>query len=189
MAGQNFWTSTNTEPKRTHRFILSLGNIGSQQGISEFVVQSVKRPSFTRSNVEYHFLDKIFKYPGKTNWEDVSCTIVDAVSPNGAQVLFDILRRSGYVVPSQITPALQRQELVTVSKRRSMLALGTPIVKGLSSEGDVLEEWSLKQAWISAVDFGEYNYESDDKLMINITIVYDWAELRATGIPLRQVPL
>lgn len=187
MAGQNFWLSQNTEPKRTHRFLLSLGNVGGQQGVSEFVVQTVSRPSFSRSTVEMPFLDKVFKFPGKTTWSDVTCTIVDAVSPNGSQVLFDILRRSGYVVPDAITPSLQRQELVTVSKRRAIAALGTPRIKTLTSEGDVLEEWELKQAWISNVEFGEHSYDSDDKLMITITLVYDWATLRATGVPLRQI--
>lgn len=189
MAGQNFWLSQNTEPKRTHRFLLSLGNVGGQQGISEFVIQSVTRPSFSRGTVEMPFLDKVFKYPGKTTWNDVTVTLIDSVSPNGAQILFDILRRSGYVVPSQITPALQRQELVTVSKRRAIAALGTPRIKTLSSEGDVMEEWELKQAWISAVEFGEHSYDSDDKLMITLTIVYDWPEIRPTGIPLRAIPV
>lgn len=189
MAGQNFWVSNNTEPKRAHRFLLSLGNVGGQQGISEFVIQTVARPSFSRSTVEMNFLDKVFKYPGKTTWNDITVNIIDAVAPNGAATLFDILRRSGFTPPDSITPSLQRQELVTVSKRRSMAALGTPRIKMLTSEGDVLEEWTLNQAWISAVEFGELSYESDDKLMINLTIVYDWASLRVTGTPLRQIPV
>jgi len=38
-----------------------------------------------------------------------------------------------------------------------------------------VDEWTLNNAFISQVDFGEVSYESDDIVNISLTIMYDWA--------------
>ena len=75
---ENFWSSTSLEPKRQFRFM-----IGLQPGDVElkFAAKSADRPSYTIGETEHRFFNHTFYYPGRLNWNTVSITLVDSVTP------------------------------------------------------------------------------------------------------------
>ena len=164
-----FWNQKTVMPKRKFRWLLFW------TGVPQFVVKSVKRPSYSVSTTAHQFLNYEFNYPGRVTWEDVTITLVDPVTPDSTMSLYHMLERSGYVIPSNYKEAAA----ATISKKKMVTALGDEIrLKMLSDTGkdeDALETWVLKNPLITGVDFDELDYSSEDMLNISVTIKYDWA--------------
>ena len=170
---ENFWTKRTTSPKRSFRFLLSIEGIGGQD--VSWLVTQVKKPTATVGEVSHKYLNHTFYYPGRVEWDTVNVTLVDPVSPSAAGLLANVLEKSGYKVPSNSV------KTDAITKEDSVKGLGTVTIKqfqkNADSEDNIVEEWTLKNAFITNVDWGELNYESDDLTNCTLTIRYDWAEL------------
>jgi len=66
--------------------------------------------------------------------------------------------------------------LVNISKRKSVAALGDISVSQIDDGGEEIEEWSLKQAFVTKIEWGSYKYDGDDLDVLKLTVKYDWAE-------------
>lgn len=179
-----FWTDKTLEPKRKYRFLVRFG--GFDGGLT-FVAKKATKPKMSVSKAEHKYINHTFKYPGRVEWNDVEITIVDPTNPDAAKGLASILESSGYIIPR--TP----NDVTTMSKASAVSMLGSITIEqwgdnhptnfgseGLPESADgKLETWRLKNAWISDVDFGDLDYESDDLSEIKIVITYDWAELES----------
>ena len=97
-----FWTSALSEPRRGHRFLLSLPNlVDANQAFSyeQYLAKAVTKPSYQISDTGHKFLGNTYYYPGTVEWNTVSATIVNAINPDGNQILYDALTKSGYLKP------------------------------------------------------------------------------------------
>ena len=180
MPATTFWADAVTEPKRSYRWVMSF------RGIEQWMMKKVTKPNFTVSESEHAFLNYKFYYPGRVEWNDITCTLVDPISPDASVTLMKLMKDSGYVDPNDI----DQNNPVTISKKKSILALGSSIlIKQIDADGKgVVEAWELKNPWIKSMTFGDLAYESDDILEIEVGIRYDWARLltheSSTGINL-----
>jgi hypothetical protein len=181
----SFWSDPTIEPKRKHTFLVSIGNVGTQAGINEWLCKSVDKPNFEMSTTEHKFLNHTFKFPGSLTWNDVNLKVVDVVNVNldNSQKLYQILELSGYVKPGDIIPnnntAGGAGIYSTLSKRRATaVAVGNVKIRQINDLGQVIEEWVLKNSWIKSVNFGSLEYGNDEMLDLDIVISYDWAEFR-----------
>ena len=98
-----FWTSALSEPRRSHRFLLSLPNLTSADqafAYEQYLAKSVSKPSFTIGETPHKFLGNTYYYPGSVEWNTVEANIVNAVNPDGNQILYDALLNSGYLIPT-----------------------------------------------------------------------------------------
>ena len=68
-----------------------------------------------------------------------------------------------------------------MSKRKSVEALGTVTVHQLNAAGVQIESWSLHNAWITELKYGDLEYGGDDLTEVTFTLKYDWASLAASG--------
>jgi len=163
-----FWTDPTASPKRSYRFMLSVGGVGTG---NTWLVTQVKKPSATVGEISHKYLNHTFHYPGRVEWDTVNITLVDPVEPNAAGLMSKILEGTGYHVP-------QNGNLTTsITKEKAVNALGTVTITQFGNDiNDKVEEWTLKNAFITQIDWGELNYESDDLTNITLTIRYDWAE-------------
>ncbi len=170
-----FWNQASLEPKRQFRWLLYVA------GMPQFIVKSVKKPSFTVASTPHTFLNYDFHYPGKVSWDDVNFTIVDPVQPDSAASLVKILENAGYVYPDKYTS--QPNHPKTISKKGMVDSLGGQIqlvMFGANSgeqEEEVLEKWSISNPLITNVDFGDLSYGSEDLVEIAITLKYDCSNL------------
>jgi hypothetical protein len=172
-----FWTDTDpatmSDPKRKFRFTVEFTNI------ENFIwyAKTTAKPSFQIATAEHKYLNHTFYYPGSVTWQDVSVTMVDPGDPDVAATLSDMLRTSGYKVPAGPTD----DELGTMSKSQAVAAVGAVIVTQLDAEGTPIEKWTLHNAFITEIKYGELEYGGDDLTEYSVTFKYDWASLGETG--------
>jgi hypothetical protein len=176
-----FWQDSSLEPKRTYKFILSIGGGRQTDGLKEFLVKKVKKPEWEIGSIEHKFLNHSFWYPGKTKWTAIDVTVVDTIDPNAnaTQEIMRMLEASGYRLPENpTTPA----GWGTVSKNKAVKdALGTVRIKTIDSDGQVVETWTLKNAWIQKVALGELTYDDEALVETTMTIQYDNAYVDIHG--------
>ena len=170
----NFWTDSlvgaglpdRRDPKRQYRFTVSLLNMESA---ATWYAKSITKPSITISETSHTYLNHKSYYPGRVDWGEVSCVLVDPVTPDAAAETMAILEASGYAIPGG--PA----QTTTISKVRAVNALGGVIIKQIDSAGEALETWTLRNPFIKSVNLGDLNYESDGLSTISLGIRYDFA--------------
>lgn len=169
----NFWTEANIEPKRKFRFLLYFN------GMPQFVAKSVTKPAFNVGKTEHNFLQHKFNFPGRVTWQPITMTIVDPVQPDSTASLYDILQRSGYVIPTNVVEN-NPSGFGTVNKKDMVEALGSRIqidTIGPDGSNEIVESWILNNPIITSATFDTLDYGSDDLLNITIGIEYDWATL------------
>ena len=175
----NFWNSPGIEPKRGFRWYLEFN------GVKQWMVKSVKKPSFQVTDTSHKFLNYEFKYPGRVTWTDCEITLVDPVAPDATYTMYRILLDSGYVLPS----AVSQSELKTISKFRAVSAFCGPgtgedgaggaakiFITQVDHNGKAIEKWALNNPFITNVSFGDLSYDTEEILSISLTIKYDWAD-------------
>jgi len=171
----SFWTSANVEPKRKYRFTVLITGT-DEVGVMWFA-KGINKPEISVEATEHKYLNHKFHFPGTVSWNDVSLTLVDPVSPDAAQITAEMLFKSGYKGPSQ----LKGTEPKTNSKANSVNAVGEVVITVIDSEGNPLETWRLKNAFITKVAYGELAYGDDELSEVTIDFKYDWAELTAAS--------
>lgn len=175
-----FWQSTEIEPKRSYRFILSIS--GGPESFPPYIIKSVKKPAFSIGETPHQYLNHTFYYPGRVTWENINFVIVDTLgdSDNGSAKLMGLLEACGYTLP-------EPGSYNTISKKSAVSALKQVQIQTIDAEGVVKESWYLKNAWIQAASFGELSYESEDMQNVSVTLRYDNAGL-STVDPARNYP-
>jgi len=162
---EGFWSEAATEPKRAYRWMLLLG------GIPQWLVKKVSKPAFTVSESEHTYLNHKFWYPGRVEWNTVSLTLADPVTPDAAETMMGILDAAGYKLPTA------PDQFTTISKAKAVQALGQVTIQQIDHAGKEVETWVLKNAWVKDVKFGELDYTSDEMVDVEIELRYDFAVL------------
>jgi hypothetical protein len=176
-----FWTSvskTDNDPKRNFRWKIDVGYMTANETTANGVVwwaKKVTKPNFQVQESKHNFLNHTFYWPGRTEWQIVSMTLVDPVSPNAAAQTSRIIADSGYKVPGN-SAALE-----TMSKGKAGAALTHVIISQIDHEGKTIEEWRLENPFIKSVKFGELDYENDELTQIELEFRYDWAVCSTDG--------
>lgn len=179
----NYWSSAGVQPKRSHRFLVTVGEASPNGGIQQWVVQKMKKPGFNVSETVVNFLNHKFYFPGRVEWEEVELVVVDVVNANidSSEKFIEVLEGSGYKNPDDILPVGAGANASTISKRKSVgVALGNVKIDTLDDDGRITETWTLHNSWIKKIDFGQLDYGSEEMLNISVNIRYDWAE-RVSG--------
>ena len=179
-----FWTeahdATTKDPKRKFRFQVSFNNITDPNGNGAVLwyAKTVSKPSFQIASTEHKYLNHTFYYPGAVSWQDVSLSLVDPVNPDMTLTLSRILEQSGYVIPGN---AIDPASLASISKGQAVNALGEVTIIQLDALGSEIERWTLWNAYISEVKFGDLEYGSDELVQLDLVLKYDWARVEAAG--------
>ena len=173
-----FWTTAQgRDPKRKFRFLLTIANL--PEG-GQWFVKTSDRPSLEVASTEHKFLNHTFYYPGSVTWNEISVTLVDPVDPDMQYGLADILRGSGYYIPTN-TSGLGTTNTTTIAKSKATTALGKVTIQMIDSDGNPTEEWILNGAWFSGIENSNLEYGSDDLSETTVKFRYDWATLQAEG--------
>lgn len=170
----SFWSEASVEPKRKNRWVFNI------DGLQEWIVKDVQKPKYNLSKVEHQFGQHTFKYPGRVTWEDVSFTVVDPAVKDldSARLLVDKIVKGGYLPPVSLQNAIR-----FISKQAALSVLGTPKIMQLNADGAPIETWSLINAFIMNINFGELSYDGDgDLVTIAMTMSYDYATLDGTAL-------
>ena len=172
-----FWSNPGTEPKRSYRWIMRM-NINGPNAIDEWLIKTVNRPSWSLSESSHVFINHTFYYPGRVQYNDLSVTLVDSVSPNAGVNMMNLLAASGYITPDRAAEGDYR----TVSKAGWQEAgLGGVQLVQLDEDNQPLETWQFYNAWIKSCDLGQLSYDSDELLNISLTLRYDYFKIGSSA--------
>jgi len=167
-----FWTASDAithDPKRVSRFKVDIGSLNNEGTV--WYAKSFSKPSAEIKATTHRYLNHSFNYPGSVTWSDVTIELIDPTDPiDAAGSLAQILTAMGYQIPAGPS------NLVNISKRKSVAALGDISVSQIDDGGGEIETWSLKQAFVTKIEWGSYKYDGDDLDVLKLTVKYDWAE-------------
>lgn len=159
-----FWSDRFMEPKRKFRWIARFG-----QSFQSWVIKKVNKPSFKISEASHKYLNHTFYYPGRVEWEKVTITMIDPVTPDAASSLMEWMKATGYQLPEN------RNETHSISKTKAIVS---PVyITQLGPDNEEIEKWELVNAWISNIKFGDLDYEGEEMVEIEVEIRYDYAKL------------
>ena len=172
-----FWTDQSAEPKRKFRFRVIIFD-----STTAWYAKSITAPSFEMSSIEHHFSDHVFHYPGKIKWNDITVTLVDPAGEDDVvDKTLELIEKAGYRIPTGAGLA-NGSDFDSFSKADLVGNNGNVILEALSQDGqEILEEWTLNNAFISSVKFGDFDYSSEDMREIELTFKYDWASCNVEG--------
>ena len=176
-----FWTSALSEPKRNHRFLLTLPNLKTRDGrfqYQQYLAKLTGKPSYTVTETSHKFLGNTYYYPGVVEWQTIDVGIVNAINPDGNALLYDALINSGYLKPNVQEDVFFSPVVApgTVNKAQSVDALGNVVIEELNGFGGLVGSWTLQNSFLTKASFGNLDYSTEDILNVDITIRYDWAD-------------
>ena len=145
------------EPKVQNRFVMYIDNIPS------FMVKNVKAPTFTDNVIKLDHINSYRKIRGKREWDDMSMTLYDPVTPSGAQAVMEWARLAHESVTG-------RDGYSDFYKKDLQLDILGPV-------GDVVSQWIIKGAYCKTATFGEYDWSADAAVNLDITIAMDYCIL------------
>lgn len=157
-ANQIFFTAY--EPKVQNRFIMNI------DGIPAYLIKAAARPTINNGTITLDHINLKRKLKGKSEWQDVAITLYDPIVPSAAQACMEWVRLAHESVTGRNGYADFYKKDVTIQV--------------LGPVGDVVEEWQLKGAFPSSVDFNGagLDWSSQEALLINMTLTYDYAVLQ-----------
>ena len=142
------------EPKVQNRFIMYI------DGIPSYMVKSATSPSFTDNIVKLDHINTYRKIRGKREWQNMTLSLYDPITPSGAQAVMEWARLSYESVTG-------RAGYSDFYKKDVTLNLLGPV-------GDIVGEWIIKGAFIQQSNFGQYNWSSDAAVEVQLTLAMDY---------------
>jgi hypothetical protein len=157
-ANEIFFTAF--EPKVQNRFIMNI------DGIPAYLIKAAARPSIQNNSIKLDHINVYRKLKGKSEWQDIQITLYDPIVPSGAQACMEWVRLAHESVTGRNGYADFYKKDVTINV--------------LGPVGDKVEEWQLKGAFPSTVDFngGGLDWANAEALTINVTLTYDYCILQ-----------
>ena len=101
---------------------------------------------------------------GKGEWQPLALTLYDPIVPSAAQSVMEWIRLSHESVTG-------RDGYSDFYKKDVTFNLLGPV-------GDVVEEWTLKGAWVQDANFNDLDFASNDPVDIELSLRYDYAILQ-----------
>jgi len=157
-----FANAYNWEPKKSHQFIMSIPEANGVI-IPAYLIKASAKPSFTNGEVALDHINVQRYVKGKTVWNTIAITLYDAIVPSGAQAVIQWLR-------DHHESATGRDGYSDFYKRDIAL-------QQLNGLGEVVEQWTLKGAFITEGNFGTLDWSTEEAVNIELTLRYDWAQL------------
>lgn len=146
------------EPKTKNRFIMYI------EGIPAFTIKAMNRPQIQFDEVVLEHINVKRYVKGKGAWQPLEITLYDPIVPSASQAVMEWVR--------------QHHESVTGRQGYSDFYKKDITFNLLGPVGDIVEEWTLKGAFIQSANFGDLDYATSDPVEIAVTLQYDYAILQ-----------
>ena len=153
--------STIFQPKVSNRFVMTVA------GVPAFLIKKVTRPSVTFGEIVLDHVNTKRKLQGKMDWNDISMTLYDPITPSGAEAVMEWVRL-GYQSATGFAG-------YAVNYKKNV------VIDGLDPAGNICEKWEIHGAFPLSTEMGEYDWANDQPLEITLTLKYDWALLESFG--------
>ena len=145
------------EPKYANRFIMQIAGTS----IPAYLIKAAARPSMTNGEIVLDHINVDRKVKGKSRWNDISITLYDPITKEGAAEVMDWISHHHESVPGR--------DVYSSDYKRDIEFYS------LSSMGEKIENWTLKGAFIGDSNFGQMDWSTEEAVTIEITLKYDFA--------------
>lgn len=145
------------EPKMKNRFILYV------DGIPSYIVKKAARPTIQQEAKQLDHINVQRFVKGRSKWNTMQLELYDPIVPSGAQAVMEWVRLHHESVTG-------RDGYLEFYKKDLTLNILGPV-------GDKVEEWIIKGALITEVNFGEMDWGTDDVATFTLTIQPDYCVL------------
>ena len=146
------------EPKQANRFILYM------DGIPSFTIKGVSAVTLAQGVVTLEHINVQRKVKGKSTWSNVTMTLFDPITPSGAQAVMEWVRL--------------HHESVTGRDGYSDFYKKNLTINVLGPVGDIISEWKIMGAFITAAEFGDYSWDDDAAAQeLSLTVTMDYCVL------------
>ena len=137
------------KPKQQNRFVMYV------DGMPSYIIKGVSGMGFQQDEIKLNHINVYRKIKGKLQWNDISLTLFDPITPSGAQAVMEWTRL--------------HHESVTGRDGYSDFYKKDVVINVLGPVGDVVSEWVIKGAFIKSAEFGEYNWDNENAAQ-NLTL-------------------
>jgi len=154
-------------PKLKYRFRVTFQNFGVSNPVTELTKQVV---DFTRPNVTFEPIDipvynSTIKLAGKYAWQDITCNIRDDAGGNVSKLVGEQLQKQlDFAEMSSAASGIDYKFTTEFEVLDGGNGANTPVA---------LETWYLYGCYLSAVNYGEANYGTNEPMQIEMTIRFD----------------
>lgn len=145
------------EPKMQNRFIMYM------DGLPAYVIKGIQRPRLTQEARALNHINVQRYVKGRSVWGSVDMILHDPIVPSAAQSVMEWVRLHHESVTG-------RDGYADFYKKDLTFNVLGPV-------GDKVEEWILKGAQITQVNFGDMNWDNDEPMNITLTIQPDYCIL------------
>lgn len=145
------------EPLRKFRWIISIN------GIDAFTAKSATRPQVTFGETVIDYINQRRYVAGKATWAPMNLVLNDPITPSASQKVMEWVRLCWENISGRMGYATFYYKDITL--------------KMLDPVGAVVQQWTLKDAWIQDANFNDLDYSSDDLSDIALVIRFNQAIL------------
>ena len=154
-------------PKLKYRFRVTFQNFGVSNPVTELTKQVVE---FARPNVSFEAIDipvynSTIKLAGKYAWQDITCNIRDDAGGNVSKLVGEQLQKQlDFAEMSSAASGIDYKFTTEFEVLDGGNGANAPVA---------LETWYLYGCYLSAVNYGEANYGTNEPMQIEMTIRFD----------------
>lgn len=162
-------------PKLKFRFRASFENFGVNKDTVELTknVVNISRPNVSFGDIVLDAYNSKVKLIGKPEWQDISITLRDDAQGNVARLVGEQMQKQfDFMEQASAASGIDYKFIL----RYESLDGGNG-----AFEPTVLETWEIYGAFISAVNYGDMDYGSNDAATIQLTVKFDNALQMPTG--------
>jgi hypothetical protein len=168
-------------PKLKYRFRVSFLNFGVSQPTTELTKQVIdfKRPQVSFEPIEIPVYNSRVYLAGKPSWEAVTCNLRDDASGEVARLVGEQMQKQfDFMEQSSAASGIDYKFTTFFETLDGGNGVSTP---------NVLETWEIVGCYLSAADYGDANYGTNDPMTIGLTIRYDNATQSPIGTGIGSV--
>ena len=162
-------------PKLKFRFRVTFLNFGVTQPSTELTKQviSFKRPQVSFDPIEIPIYNSKVYLDGKPTWAEVTTQLRDDASG-------EVTKRVGEQMQKQFDFFEQASASSGIDYKFQTILEILDGGNGASTP-NILETWELQGCYLSAADYGDNNYGTNEPMTVDLTIRYDNALQTPTG--------
>ena len=160
--------------KQQNRFILSI-DVEDNISLPAYYVRVSGLPSIDNNPVTVDTINSEYKIKGKSRWQNISVTLYDPIAnedgvSNGANAAWTWINSFHH------KSSVDKDGFMDDYKRDIVLQYITPL-------GEPADSWKMHGAFCANVNWGDMDVSSDDLVLIELDISYDWAEYTYVPAP------
>lgn len=172
--------------KRKFRYLFSIPSVavdGVFNGVKTLPPRKSARPGAQLKEFDFQHISETIYYPLKVEWKTINLVLYD-INCNANPVFDWLLQFYNYSATNTASTSNGTGLAQNVNNSPNSLSINLPGFKRDATLelydgcGNIIEQWIFENAYPSSIDWGELDMDSNDIVMVDLTLRYDRASIR-----------